>query len=101
MAKKQRPQGGEDAQAQLVQNRDILQRLNFLYQASAYLAHASPPDAARAPASTSRARNAARHRHTLSLHDLSRAYTQSMRAVGLRTVTRMCGNRGSSRVVQY
>ncbi|KZV93399.1 Rpr2-domain-containing protein [Exidia glandulosa HHB12029] len=93
MGKKQRPQtGGEEAQAQNVQNRDIIQRLNFLYQASVHLAHASTststttPDA---PSASNRARNASRRRQTLSLHDLSRSYAQTMRAVGARTVTRI------------
>jgi len=38
MGRKQNQNASEDAQLQVVQNRDLLQRLNFLYQASQYLA---------------------------------------------------------------
>ncbi|EJD52829.1 Rpr2-domain-containing protein [Auricularia subglabra TFB-10046 SS5] len=93
MARKQRQgAGGEDAQAQVVQNRDTLQRLNFLLQASTYLASAPAPTTAPDPAPSDnrkRARNASRRRRTLNLHDLSRAYAQDIRAVGSRTVTRI------------
>ncbi|KAH7108019.1 hypothetical protein BKA62DRAFT_3867 [Auriculariales sp. MPI-PUGE-AT-0066] len=103
----------EDAQLQAVQNRDIHQRLNFLYQASTYLAQcasnqliARPSIAKSADAHMSEveppgngkygrrkgknARNAnRRHRKSLSLADLARSYIDSMHGVSTRTVTRI------------
>ncbi|KZO95586.1 hypothetical protein CALVIDRAFT_564633 [Calocera viscosa TUFC12733] len=60
-----------------IQNREALQRMNFLYQASSYLANVS------ALASTS---DPARAR---SLGGLSRQYARDMGEIALKTVTKL------------
>ena len=57
-----------------VVNRDIIQRLNFLYQASVYLSSCSPP---KSP-------------NLVSTRDLAKDYISTMKAVGQRTTVRMC-----------
>jgi ribonuclease P protein subunit RPR2 len=82
-----------------VSNRDILQRLNFLYQASALLGTIDTPPremAAPVPASLKgkerrqemRKRN--RERHSTAPADLSRTYVRSMKAIGQKTNMRLC-----------
>ena len=82
-----------------VSNRDILQRLNFLYQASALLSTVDvPPQPATLPIPATlkgkerkeekRRRN--RERHSIAPADLSRTYVRSMRAIGQKTNVRMC-----------
>ena len=83
-----------------VSNRDILQRLNFLYQASALLGTASTPPGppARAPLPATlkgkeRKREMKRRsktRHATDPAELSRAYVRSMRMIGQKTNMRMC-----------
>jgi len=81
-----------------VANRDIIQRLNFLYQASAYLSnipvasqaassssHASFDHSRRAESST----NTKKKRWLLSTADLSREYSRSMKIVSQKAVVKM------------
>lgn len=81
-----------------VSNRDILQRMNFLYQASAYLGSLQTPPKefqGRLPAGIKgkekkeemRRRNKARH--STAPEDLSRAYVKSMKAIGQKTNMRL------------
>ena len=81
-----------------VTNRDILQRMNYLYQASAYLGSVQGPPKefqGRIPAELKgkerkdemRRRNKARH--STAPVDLSRAYVKSMKAIGQKTTMRM------------
>lgn len=74
MAKKHKQAGDEHTPNQ-VQNRDIIQRLNFLYQAGAYL-NAIPGSQ---PSTEG----------TVSTSDLSRTYIKSMRLVGQKTTVKM------------
>ncbi|KAF7986963.1 hypothetical protein HWV62_9 [Athelia sp. TMB] len=71
-----------------VANRDILQRLSFLYQASVYLSAAAPiPRDPQPKEITPKAKR--RKRPVLSTADLARSYVRSMRAVGQKTTTKM------------
>ena len=54
-------------------NRDVIQRLNFLYQASVYLSSCNPPNSP----------------NLLSTRDLAKDYISTMRAVGQKTTVRM------------
>ncbi|EIN11439.1 Rpr2-domain-containing protein [Punctularia strigosozonata HHB-11173 SS5] len=94
-----------------VANRDILQRLNFLYQASVYMnsiqppsAHAGPsqssikPDAAAPVAATPGEASAPsrpvatkkrRPRRTIRTTDLAREYVKDMKLVGRKTTVRL------------
>ncbi|KAK0438336.1 RNAse P Rpr2/Rpp21/SNM1 subunit domain-containing protein [Desarmillaria tabescens] len=58
-----------------VPNRDIIQRLNFLYQASVYLNGVSPPQK--------------RKQKRVTTSDLSRSYVSSMKIVGQKTTVKM------------
>ncbi|PBK74610.1 Rpr2-domain-containing protein [Armillaria solidipes] len=72
MAKKSKD---ETPNANSVPNKDIIQRLNFLYQASVYLngvPSQSPP-----------------RRKRVTTSDLSRSYVSSMKIVGQKTVVKM------------
>ena len=73
-----------------VANRDIIQRLNFLYQASVYLSavapHPAPIPNDPGPKEITPKR---RRRPVLSTTDLARSYVKSMRAVGQKTTTKM------------
>lgn len=62
-----------------VANRDIIQRLNFLYQASVYLNGV--------PGLTTPAKVVGRR--VLSTSDLSRSYIKTMKIVGQKSVTKM------------
>ncbi|KAE9408793.1 Rpr2-domain-containing protein [Gymnopus androsaceus JB14] len=67
-----------------VSNRDVIQRLNFLYQASVYLnnVHSSSAQA--------RKRNEAKmNRKTVKLNDLSRSYIETMKTVGTKTTVQL------------
>lgn len=81
-----------------VSNRDVLQRLNFLYQASALLGTVQTPPKAFQEAipkgltgqerkEEKRRRNKARH--STACVDLSRAYVKSMKVIGQKTNTRL------------
>ena len=86
-----------------VTNRDILQRLNFLYQASAYLntiaPHAAPvavgtdggePTQTGAGRRKEKSRSRRKKRHPASTSDLSRAYVATMRAISQKATVKMC-----------
>ncbi|EKM54637.1 uncharacterized protein PHACADRAFT_123918 [Phanerochaete carnosa HHB-10118-sp] len=81
-----------------ITNRDILQRLNFLYQASQLLGTQSvPPSVAQGPVPDSlRGRERKREmqrrfkeRHSTAYADLSRTYVKNMKAIGRKTNMRM------------
>lgn len=94
MGKKDKNQGPV-ANLSSVANRDIIQRINFLYQASAYLNTISPPAAspssndapAHPPKGKSKKKNTIRHPKSTS--ELSRCYVGSMRIVGQKAMVRM------------
>jgi ribonuclease P protein subunit RPR2 len=75
-------------------NRDIIQRLNFLYQASVYLNSVGAP----APSTSGRAsgekqvksKGKGNGRSVMSTMDLSRSYIKSMKVVGQKTTVKMC-----------
>lgn len=77
-----------------VSNRDIIQRLNFLYQASAYLTNISPvsPPPRTIQASDSRKEKHSKrrlNRHPASSSDLARDYVKSLKIIGQKTNVRM------------
>ncbi|KAL1945784.1 hypothetical protein VTO73DRAFT_1786 [Trametes versicolor] len=79
-----------------VANRDIIQRINFLYQASAYLnsvSQALPTSAVQpqqpAPAVKGKSKKKQKVRHPRDTAELSRSYIGSMRTVGQKTMVRM------------
>ena len=81
-----------------VSNRDILQRFNFLYQASALLGMLeTPPKAMEQPipatltgkARREEKRRRNRDRHSTAPIDLSRTYVRSMKAIGQKTNMRL------------
>ncbi|KZT59213.1 Rpr2-domain-containing protein [Calocera cornea HHB12733] len=74
MAKKDQ-QAGPSAAG--IQNREVLQRMNFLYQASSYLANVSALASSSDPA------------RAKSLGGLSRQYTKDMGDIALKTVTKL------------
>jgi len=98
---KARKQNKDDApNPNSVPNRDVMQRLNFLYQASVYLNAVSSPvenhpttpteQAPIASTSTSTEEEPRRSkRRTTSTADLSRSYVQAMKAIGRKTVVKM------------
>ncbi|EMD37650.1 hypothetical protein CERSUDRAFT_123546 [Gelatoporia subvermispora B] len=93
-----------------VTNRDILQRMNFLYQASAYLNSISPsrePQPSQSqdtstytpgsvpssqvgqPAGKRKQPKKLRIRHPTTTHELARSYVDSMRSIGQKTTVKM------------
>ncbi|TFK85544.1 Rpr2-domain-containing protein [Polyporus arcularius HHB13444] len=93
MAKKDKNQGPV-ANLNSVANRDIIQRINFLYQASTYLSTISSPAAssssnvpAQPPKGKSKKKNTIRHPKNTA--ELSRCYVGSMRIVGQKAMVRM------------
>ena len=75
-----------------VANRDIIQRINFLYQASTYLSTISRPPSGESPLPAPRKGKTRRKntiRHPKNTAELSRAYVGSMRIVGQKTMVRM------------
>lgn len=80
-----------------VVNRDILQRLNFLYQASQLLGsiapspprYASPKSLAGDAKKKTSMREQNKRRHPTTCADLSRSYVKSMKAIGQKTNVRM------------
>ena len=82
-----------------VANRDILQRLNFLYQASQLLGSMSSRDSlsdlqasgvgSDAARSRTTRKEFTKRRHPATLMDLSRSYVRSMKAIGQKTNVRM------------
>ena len=82
-----------------VTNRDVLQRLNYLYQASRLLGTRAVPPPLSQPALPSElhgkerkaeARRRTRERHGTAPADLARTYVRNMRAIGQKTNMRMC-----------
>jgi ribonuclease P protein subunit RPR2 len=86
-------------------NRDIIQRLNFLYQASVYLngVGAPRPSTPAAPGDANTEKMGAtesgkqgkhkrkRHRkEVINTSDLSRSYIRTMKIVGKKTTVKMC-----------
>ncbi|TFK66529.1 Rpr2-domain-containing protein [Pluteus cervinus] len=68
-------------------NRDIMQRLNYLYQASVYLSNISPPSTP-----TSVAQEDASHKprkKRVTTKDLAKSYVSTMRTAGLKTTVKM------------
>lgn len=111
MAKKKSTDDAPVPNPNSVQNRDIMQRLNFLYQASVFLGTPPLPPAAgpstpqdespSAPATVEqnepelsrrqmRRREVRLARHPSTALDLSRACVKSMRVIGQKTTVRMC-----------
>lgn len=82
-----------------ISNRDIIQRLSFLYQASVYLNGISPSQSPEASSSkaggdpvhegTKIARKR-RRRPVVTTSDLSRSYVKTMKIVGQKTTVKMC-----------
>ncbi|KAJ7647007.1 RNAse P Rpr2/Rpp21/SNM1 subunit domain-containing protein [Roridomyces roridus] len=67
-----------------VVNKDIIQRLNFMYQASVYLGSVLPvpPPATTSPKRKKKARK-------MDVHDLSKSYVHSMKVVANKTMVKM------------
>ncbi|KAJ7282960.1 RNAse P Rpr2/Rpp21/SNM1 subunit domain-containing protein [Mycena rebaudengoi] len=83
MAKKNKD---EAPNANSIVNRDIMQRLNFMYQASVYLSGVLPaPPADAAPVPQKRKKKARR----MTIHDLSKSYVSSMKVVTNKTMVKM------------
>ena|ERR1700691_3774742 len=85
-----------------VSNRDIIQRLNFLYQASVYLNSVGGPSTSTSAAASNdvpktegmqakeeKYKKRRRRRGVVSATDLSRSYIKSMKAVGQKTTVKM------------
>ena len=73
-----------------VANRDIIHRLNFLYQASVYLQGISGPQVSSdAPVENDGTFEKGRRR-TVSTAELASVYVQSMKAVGKKTLVKTC-----------
>lgn len=84
-----------------VTNRDILQRLNFLYQAGTYLnSISSPRDTISAdrrneilylgePSRARKQEKRRKERHPATTAELSRSYVKSMKIIGQKTTVRM------------
>jgi ribonuclease P protein subunit RPR2 len=77
-------------------NRDIIQRLNFLYQASVYLnsVGAPAPSTSGGPcvasdAKQEKGKRKRSRRSVVSTMDLSRSYIKSMKVVGQKTTVKM------------
>jgi len=89
MAKKQ--QGAPPPNPHNVPNRDIMQRLNFLYQASAYLSSLSATEGSAAPTSFDlKGKEKQTNESPLATPAyLSRAYVSSIKAIGQKTVVKL------------
>ena len=76
-------------------NRDIMQRLNFMYQASVYLSGAVPiPPSAPSKKRTKKSRK-------MTVHDLSRSYINSMKLVANKTMVKMWDEPAISQIATY
>lgn len=92
-----------------VTNREVLQRMNFLYQASALLNHINAPKQpeqkvskpvqleqnwlytpSRLESKAEKRKTRLVKRHPKTCEDLSKNYIQTMKAVGLKTNVRLC-----------
>ncbi|KAJ3761951.1 RNAse P Rpr2/Rpp21/SNM1 subunit domain-containing protein [Lentinula raphanica] len=74
-----------------VSNRDVMQRLNFLYQASVYLNNVHSSSTLEPSVSTSGSipTSKGKKRRCMDLNDLSRNYIETMRGVGTRTTVQL------------
>ncbi|EPQ57096.1 Rpr2-domain-containing protein [Gloeophyllum trabeum ATCC 11539] len=82
-----------------ISNRDILQRLNFLYQAGVYLSTLPGEPSSRATPSSGRPQKRSKRKRNVkhddirksrvSSFDLARTYIDTMKSVGQRTVVKM------------
>ncbi|KAJ6500185.1 RNAse P Rpr2/Rpp21/SNM1 subunit domain-containing protein [Mycena vitilis] len=85
MAKKNKD-GPEAPSASNIVNKDIMQRLNYMYQASAYLSGVLPvapqKTGAAPPKRTKKSRK-------MNVHDLSKSYINSMKTVASKTMVKM------------
>ncbi|KAL6298363.1 Rpr2-domain-containing protein [Sparassis latifolia] len=79
-----------------VTSRDIIQRINFLYQASAYLASISKSKNGKLllhrGSKTDERQKGAKARHPASTAELSRSYIRSMRVIGQKTTVKLDPN---------
>ncbi|KAJ7693310.1 RNAse P Rpr2/Rpp21/SNM1 subunit domain-containing protein [Mycena rosella] len=85
MAKKNKDDTPQAPTANSIVNRDIMQRLNFMYQASVYLSAVLPvptPPPAPPKKRTKKSRK-------MTVHDLSKAYIHSMKVVSNKTMVKM------------
>src|SRR6201996_2692763 len=83
MAKKNKD---EAPNANNIVNKDIMQRLNFMYQASVYLSGVLPivpPQSSVAP------RRRQKKSRKMTVHDLSKSYINSMKIVANKTMVKM------------
>ncbi|KAM5534584.1 hypothetical protein V8D89_011788 [Ganoderma adspersum] len=72
-----------------VQNRDIIQRINFLYQASTYVNSIAPPSDGAISSHRSSKKKKNTIRHPKNTAELSRCYVGAMRIIGQKTMVRM------------
>ncbi|KAJ7772697.1 RNAse P Rpr2/Rpp21/SNM1 subunit domain-containing protein [Mycena maculata] len=80
MGKKNKDEGPN---ANNVVNKDIMQRLNFMYQASVYLSGVLPIPPAPAP------QKRQKRTRKMTVHDLSKSYVNSMKVVANKTMVKM------------
>ncbi|PFH45711.1 hypothetical protein AMATHDRAFT_158121 [Amanita thiersii Skay4041] len=75
-----------------VPNRDIIQRMNFLYQASVYLSYLSqdcPPACEEDGEKNAAGGSSGVSRRTVTAHDLAKVYTRTMTAVGKKATVKI------------
>ncbi|KAJ7902175.1 RNAse P Rpr2/Rpp21/SNM1 subunit domain-containing protein [Mycena olivaceomarginata] len=82
MAKKNKD---ETPNANSIVNRDIMQRLNFMYQASVYLSGVLPVPQEITVAPQKRTKKSRK----MNVHDLSKSYINSMKTVASKTMVKM------------
>ncbi|KAJ7268657.1 RNAse P Rpr2/Rpp21/SNM1 subunit domain-containing protein [Mycena haematopus] len=83
MAKKNKDSDTQTPNANSIANRDIMQRLNFMYQASVYLSGVLPVP----PPPTPQKRT--KKSRKMNVHDLSKSYINSMKVVASKTMVKM------------
>ncbi|KAJ6594205.1 RNAse P Rpr2/Rpp21/SNM1 subunit domain-containing protein [Mycena capillaripes] len=81
MAKKNKD--GEAPNANNIVNKDIMQRLNFMYQASVYLSGVLPVSPEKTP------KKRTKKSRKMTVHDLSKSYINSMKTVASKTMVKM------------
>ncbi|KAG8894999.1 hypothetical protein FRB99_000823 [Tulasnella sp. 403] len=102
MGKKQKEKVTDEPNPNSVKDRDVMQRLNFLYQTSVYLAQASGAKPTAAPGKSpgkqrkregkntkTRSDDTIKAKGRQSLMDLSRLHTRNMKTIGNKAVLRM------------
>lgn len=80
-----------------VPNRDIMQRMNFLWQASVYLENLGSSSGSRAPVmdeevqeeKTKETTKRRRRERVVGVRDLAKVYIRTMKSVGQKTTTKM------------